>query len=106
MPSVPLGLPTSDGCGRAPALLPVFGEYRNVLGAELPGVKLCEDDPENELGRCEPMLDPWPNDGLGALNEGRDGAIWKDLDGPELGGLEGIVGADLDGLLNEEPCQL
>ena len=42
---VPLGLPTSDGCGGELTLPSVLGEYRNVLV-----------DPENELDRSEPML--------------------------------------------------
>ena len=76
----------------------MLGEYRNVLGEEPPGVESRVGDPENELGRSEPMLGeklrgldarglglsagplrigpaPWLNDGLGALNEGRDGVI-------------------------------
>jgi hypothetical protein len=128
MPSVRPGLPASDGCGRELTPLSVFGEYRNVLG-------------EDELGRSEPMLgeklrgldarglklsaaplrcgmDPWLNDGplndgLGELNEGREGVVWndlspdpKDLDGPELNGLEGVAGAGLDGALNDGPDQL
>jgi hypothetical protein len=114
--AAPLGLPTSDGCGRDLALLSVLGEYRNVLGEEFPHVEFGVGDPENELGRSEPVfgeklrglglsatplrigLDLWLKDGLGALNEGRDGVVWKDIDGAEILGL----GPDRDGLLNEE----
>jgi hypothetical protein len=101
---VPLGLPTSDGCGRDLALLSVLGEYRNVLG-----------DPENELDRSEPALGEKLRPGLGALNDGRDGVVWKDLGGAEILGLgldrDGAeilgLGPDLDGLLNDEGlCQL
>jgi len=98
-PSVLLGLPTSDGCGRlCPALLSVFGEYRNVLGEkELDRSGLVLGAKLRELGALGLKL----GEGLrlaGGLNEGRDGAIWNDL--PELndGGLEGVIGADLDGL--------
>jgi hypothetical protein len=72
----------------------VFGEYRNVLGA-------------NELDRSELMLGeklrglgavgPWLNDGPGGLNEGRDGAIENGLPEPN-DGLGGIEGAGLAGL--------
>lgn len=77
----------------------MLGEYRNVLG-----------DPENELGRSEPVLGAKLRPGLGALNDGRDGVVWKDLGGAEILGLgpdrDGAemlgLGPDLDGLLNDE----
>lgn len=89
---MPLGLPTSDGCGKDLALLPVLGEYRNVLGEELPDGESRVGDRQDELGRSEPMLGEELR-GLGALNEGRDGVVWKDLDGAETLGL----GPDRDG---------
>ena len=118
---VPLGLPTSDGCGRDLALLSVLGEYRNVLGDGLGDVESRIGDRQDELGRSEPMLGEELR-GLGALNEGRDGVVWKDLDGaeilglgpdrdgaeklelgPERDGAETLgLGPDLDGLPNEE----
>ena len=118
---VPLGLPTSDGCGKDLALLSVLGEYRNVLGDGLGDVESRIGDRQDELGRSEPMLGEELR-GLGALNEGRDGVVWKDLDGAEILGLgpdrdgaemlglgperDGVeklgLGPDLDGLPNEE----
>jgi hypothetical protein len=90
--SVPLELPTS-----------VFGEYRNVLGAnELDRSELTLGEKLRALGAAglkpptAPLRigpDPWLNDGPGELNEGRDGIIWNDL--PEPDGPEGIAGAGL-----------
>jgi len=92
MPSVALGLPASDGCGRVRwTPLSVFGENRNVLeenelerseltlgeklrGVGVLGVKLCEG--------------AWR---AGGLKEGRDGLAENDL--VPLNGLERIVGA-------------
>jgi len=106
--SVPLGLPTSDGCGKAPwALSPVFGENRNVLGEEPPEAEFGVGDAENERGRSEPKLGvklrvlgaPGLKLGEGAwlaggLKEGREGAIWNDLPEPN----DGPDGADGAGL--------
>ena len=113
---VPLGLPTSDGCGKDRPLSCVFGENRNVLGEnELDRSGLVLGAKLRGLGALGVKLGAAPlRIGVGAwlaggLNEGRDGAAWNDLpldpkplDGPEPndGGLEGIAGAGL-GWLND-----
>lgn len=132
---MPLGLPTSNGCGKDLTLLSVFGEYRNVLGDGLSNVGFRGVDPENELGRCEPLLgaklrglDPI----LGEKLRGLEPMLGEKLRGLEARGLglsatplrigfdlwpsdglgarnegrEGVGEADLDGLLNEGLRQL
>jgi hypothetical protein len=81
----------------------VFGEYRNVLGAnELDRSELTLGEKLRGLGAAGANLPsvlpriglgPRLNEGPGELNEGCGGVIWKDL--PEPNGPEGIAGAGL-----------
>jgi hypothetical protein len=102
---VPRGLPTPEGWGKVRGVsVPVFGEKRNVRGTDELDRSEMPDPKLRELGALGLKLgaDLWL---AGGLNDGCEGAVWKDRPEPKDGRSDDIDGADLgwlnDGRLDE-----